>query len=72
MPDAAALGAAYAAFARANRIRVRLGPEIDRINEEPITVPGDLAERVRTELAANPDASWDAVVAGLANGEGGT
>jgi hypothetical protein len=70
-PAAAALNAAYAAHARANRIRARLGPEIDRINEEPVTVPGDLAERVRIELTANPDTSWDAVVATLANGEEG-
>jgi DNA topoisomerase VI subunit B len=68
-PDAVALGAAYATFVRANRIRARLGPEIDRLNAEPVDVPGDLAERVRDELTADRDASWDKVVATLAEGE---
>jgi hypothetical protein len=70
-PDDAALRAAYAACTRANWIRARLGPEIYRINEEPVTVPGDLAERVRAKLAANPDTSWDKVVAALVNEEEG-
>ena len=68
-PDAAPLGDAYAAFVRAKRIRARLGPEIDAINSELVDVPDDLAERVRAELEANPDAPWDAVVAALANDE---
>jgi hypothetical protein len=71
MPDDAALDAAYAAFTRANWIRARLGPAIDGINEEPVTVPGELAERVRAELADNAETSWDAVVAALVNEEGG-
>ena len=68
-PDAAPLGEAYAAFVRANRIRARLGPEIDAINSELVDVPDDLAERVRAELETNPDTPWDAVVAALANDE---
>jgi hypothetical protein len=44
-PDDGPLGEAYAAFVHAQRIRERLGAEIDAINAEPVEIPADLAER---------------------------
>jgi hypothetical protein len=67
-PDDGPLGEAYAAFVRAQRIRERLGAEIDAINAEPVEIPADLAERVQEKLAADPGASWDAVIEELASG----
>jgi hypothetical protein len=67
-PDDGPLSEAYAAFVNAQRIRERLGAEIDAINAEPVEIPADLAERVQEKLAADPGASWDAVIEELANG----
>jgi hypothetical protein len=59
-PDDGPLSEAYAGFVNAQRIRERLGTEIDAINAEPVEIPADLAERVQEKPASDLGASWDA------------
>jgi hypothetical protein len=70
MPDSETLADVYAFFARAKRMLVRLGPEIDRLNAEPVDIPDDLADRLGEMLEDDPETSWDATLETLADADG--
>jgi hypothetical protein len=73
IPDHATLAEAFSAFTAGKRALVRLREELDRVREEEVAVPADLADRVRDwfgreENAARP---WDDAVRALVENASG-
>jgi hypothetical protein len=71
IPDEEILANAYQAFVRSQRAKRAFAAELERIKDEPIDVPVDLAERVRGLIADSLE-PWEAALWGLVDdgGEG--
>jgi hypothetical protein len=70
IPDADRLADAYRLFKRGERVAEIAQAAVDKMKEEEIAAPADLAERVRAYLAEHPATSWIQAVSALATMKG--
>jgi len=66
VPSEATLVGTYAAFARGAKAQAALDGQLEHLRRLRIATPDNLSERVRDELAAHPDETWDAAIRRIA------
>jgi hypothetical protein len=70
IPSSEMLAEAFTAFKRGAMAKAALEAELERLNAEPVAIPGDLDQRVQAYLAANPKATWDEAVRAIMEASG--
>jgi hypothetical protein len=67
VPSSATLAKTFTTFRRGAMAEKALKAELERLNKEPVEVPGDLESRLRDWLKENPEKTWDKGVKEIAS-----
>jgi hypothetical protein len=62
VPDRDILARAYRLFVHSRRVEEIVGAELDKVSNDPVTVPKALEKRVRAMLAKHHEMRWDRAV----------